>query len=176
MINLPSLSNKRIVLRPINNDDFEAIFKLRSSPIVNKYILRKTEQTESVVQEYMSVVMNGYKKDLNYTFAITLEGKLIGTICLCGFSKDMKTAEIGYDLSPEFQRKGFGSEAISTILDFGKQLGFEKMEAYTHHENIPSRKTLEKHGFVWEEARIDEGFPHNVVYVLKLDFNSFEIK
>jgi [ribosomal protein S5]-alanine N-acetyltransferase len=171
MINLPQLSNTRIILRPIISDDFEAIFKLRSSPVVNKFILRKKQQTKTVVQEYMSIVMNGYKEDLNYTFAITLEEKLIGTICLWGFSEDRKTAEIGYDLSPEYHNKGYGSEAVSTILDFAKECGFLKLEAFTHRENIPSIKMLEKQRFIWEELRFDKGFPHNVVYGLKIDSN-----
>lgn len=64
------------------------------------------------------------------------------------FSKNKKTAEVGYDLDPEFQSKGIMSESLKMIIDFGlKKLKLDKIEAFTHAENESSKKLLEKNGF-----------------------------
>ncbi|MCP6379763.1 GNAT family N-acetyltransferase, partial [Klebsiella pneumoniae] len=59
-------------------------------------------------------------KDWLY-WAMILKGtqQLIGTICLWHFSNDKTTAEIGYELHPDFQGKGLMNEAIQTIIDYG---------------------------------------------------------
>ncbi len=66
---------------------------------------------------------------------------LIGSICLWNFSEDKKTAEVGYDLDPEFQGKGIMSEALKAVLNFGfKRRGFDTIEAHTDYRNNPSEK------------------------------------
>ena len=59
------------------------------------------------------------------------------------FSKDQKTAEIGYDLHPQFHKKGIMTEALSCILNYGfKNLELENIEAYTHKENKASKSVV----------------------------------
>ena len=83
--------------------------------------------------------------DESITWGITTKESdvLIGSICLWNFSKDKKTAEVGYALDPEFQRRGIMSEALKAILDYGfNQRGFETIEAYTDYRNMSSKTLL----------------------------------
>ena len=69
-------------------------------------------------------------------------------MCLFNFSQDDLAAEIGYELLPPFQSKGFMQEAISTVIQFGfQQVGLNSIVANTHSENQRSTNVLEKLNF-----------------------------
>ena len=57
-------------------------------------------------------------------------------------------SEIGYILSPEFWKNGFGSEAMDAVLKFGfEQLNLNKIEADINPENQASINLVTKMGF-----------------------------
>lgn len=106
----------------------------------------------------------------SFYFGISLKNQpnLIGTICLYNFAEDRKTAEVGYELLPEFHHQGFMSEALKTVVDFGfNQLHLHEIVAMTNKFNENSKGLLVKHDFVLEKEREDEGFPDNLVFGLK---------
>ena len=75
--------------------------------------------------------------------------KLIGTICLANYCFETSTAEIGYELLPTFQNKGFIQESIIKVIDFGfEALQLNNIEANVDAANIKSIYILEKHGFL----------------------------
>jgi len=97
-------------------------------------------------------------------WAITLpqSNKLIGTICLFNLSRDLTKAEIGFELLPQMQGKGIMLEAASRIIQYGfQEIGLTFIEAYTHRENLNSRRLLEKLNF---ELTSDE---NAIKYLLK---------
>jgi ribosomal-protein-alanine N-acetyltransferase len=60
------------------------------------------------------------------------------------------------------------TEALNAVVKYGfEMLHLQLIEAYTHRENANSIKLLVKNGFVWNKDKVDEGFPHNVVYGLE---------
>ena len=93
---------------------------------------------------------------------------LIGTICLYRFSEDRKEAEVGYELLPDYHRKGIMSEALKAVLNFGfNELYLSEILAFTNKFNENSKSLLLKHQFILEEGRADEGFPENLVFSLR---------
>ena len=59
--------------------------------------------------------------------------EIIVKICLWNFSKDYKTAEVGYNLNPNFQKKGIMSESLKSVVNFGFiELHKERIEGFTH--------------------------------------------
>lgn len=72
----------------------------------------------------------------------------------CGFwdregrDEGKRAVEIGYWISPEFQRKGYGEEAVKAVLDYALSLGKTCIYAEIREENIPSRKLVEKLRFI----------------------------
>ncbi len=165
-----TLETKRLQLRKPIEEDVPQIFYLRSNDTVNQYILRAKQKE---LKEALSFI-NDRNKDIEngkiYYWAITLKGvqELIGSICLWNFSEDKTVAEIGYDLHPDYFHKGIMTEAILEVIEFGfNKLHLRSIEAFTHNENTNSIKLLEKSGFIYAPSRIDEGFPHNHIYVLK---------
>jgi ribosomal-protein-alanine N-acetyltransferase len=134
------LTSSRLVLRALKTIDISNIFALRSDAALRKYILSPLHKNEQESLDFITRITNGNKKQKHYFWGITLNNtdKLIGTICLWNFSKDKKTAEIGYDLFASQHNKGIMSEAIQTVLKFGfEEAHFQTIEAFTHRTMKP---------------------------------------
>jgi len=172
LINNSNLETERLLLRVIANDDLEIIFKLRSNIEVRKYIMQTLCKTRSEAEAHLEKVLSLQEENKTITWIIKHkeENKKIGTICLWNFSEDRKTAELGYDLLPEFFNKGIMSEALKEVLLFGsKILKLNTVEAYTHQDNSNSIKLLEKFNFVFKPDRKDEEYLTNKIFTLDLN-------
>jgi len=137
-------------LRQLVSDDANEIFALRSDGNVNKYLDRTPSKSIDDAKTFIQTINENIERNDSIYWAITLNGnnKLIGTICLFGFSDDNSKAEIGYELLPGFQGKGIMQEAASKVIEFGiQQIGLNSIEAYTHSENQSSTRLLEKFNF-----------------------------
>jgi ribosomal-protein-alanine N-acetyltransferase len=145
----PVLKTERLTLRQLRSNDDNEIFALRSNDNVNKYLGRNSSKSIDDARDFINTINDNIEINNSIYWAITLNStdKLIGTICLFNFSEDNK-AEIGYELLPEFHRKGITQEAISKVTHFAFQhIGLNSIEAYTHSENQSSIKLLEKLNF-----------------------------
>ena len=169
----PEIKTERLLLRKIEESDCDVILFLRSDKTVNKFIERpenrRTKNRADAIK-FIKEINDGIENNRTISWGITLKDnpEIIGTICLWNFSKNKKTAEVGYDLNPIFQRKGFMSEALDQIIDFGlNKLKLEKIEAFTHTENENSKKLLEKNGFRIIENRKDEDNLNNLIFEIE---------
>lgn len=87
------------------------------------------------------------------------------------FSEDRKTAEVGYELLPDYHHQGIMTEALKAVLEFGfNELNLQNVLAFTDRLNINSQLLLLKHNFVLEESETGENNPDNVVFSLKKPF------
>ncbi|MBT3393609.1 MAG: GNAT family N-acetyltransferase [Waddliaceae bacterium] len=91
------------------------------------------------------------KSEKSYAFAIAFDDKLIGVISLMNVDKKNQKAEIGYWLGKKFWGRGFMTEAVAKVLEFGFQtLKLHRIDASLYSGNIASQKVLMKSGFVLE--------------------------
>ena len=76
------------------------------------------------------------------TLAIRLEGALIGEVILHNF--DFRgSAEIGIRILPEYGCRGYGREALRTVLSYALYtIGLDAVHAKCHKENAPSFNLL----------------------------------
>jgi len=166
------LETERLVLRQLKSSDAEDQFMLRSSSEVGKYIARDLQTDVSQSEKFIEDRNEDIAQNKIMYWAITLKGKtrLIGTICLWNFTEENSVAEVGYDLNPEFQKKGIMSEALKAVVSYGFQkLEFSRIEAFTQIENESSKLLLIKNKFKLHPTRIDEGFPENIIFELYHD-------
>lgn len=162
----------RFTLRPLVLSDNEAIFKLRSHPDTFKYVNLKPYADIPRAERFIRAVQLDIEDEEAYFWGIALKDSdyLIGTICLWNFSIDYSKAELGYELHPDYQKKGFMREAVRVVLEFARaQTQLQKLEAITHKDNIPSRNLLDHFGFkclgIADEinTEVDEG-PDMMLY------------
>ena len=103
-------------------------------------------------------------------------GKLIGTIGL-HLNKEHQKAELGYWLGKNFWRKGYLTEALKAVLEFGfKELNLNKIYATHFLFNPNSGKVMLKAGMKFEGLQKQEYLQHgefldvNRYSLLKQDF------
>jgi ribosomal-protein-alanine N-acetyltransferase len=164
------INTERLLLRRLMESDWEMISYLRSDKEVNKFVKRPSAESKEKALEFINKINNGIdnQNSFYWTIAEKNSNQMIGSICLWNFTKDRKTAEIGYDLSPKFQGKGIMNESLISILEFGfKNLNLDLIEAYTHTRNVTSKKLLERNRFILDVNRKDEHNQDNIIYKLK---------
>lgn len=157
----PKLSTDRLLLRQLSTDDAKELFSLRSDEEVNRYIDRQAPENLDEIIEFVHKINKGIRENTLLYWAISLKDQktLIGTICLFNFSADNTTAETGYELHPDFQKKGIMNEAFQAVMSFvKKQLSFQVIEAFVHKNNSGSIKLLENNNFVDTGRFEDEQF------------------
>jgi ribosomal-protein-alanine N-acetyltransferase len=161
----PVLKTQRLTLRELTLDDADTILALRSCEEINQFVATKRMQNIEEAKDFIHTCNALYLKEDRIFWAITSEKEILGTIVLHRISLNTKYAEIGYKLKTEMQQKGFMSEAILAVLNFGfEQLNIKTIEAYTHKNNVRSITLLEKHHFVLQAQRKDPSFEDNRIF------------
>ena len=147
LAHFPIIQTKHLILRSIQPDDHQElteILQYRKNPTMDSYSFIKKIDTDFVNAQAIS-------------WGIEYQGELIGT---CGYYRGFahETGEIGYVMRKPFRGKGFMTEAIRAILDFGfKNLGLSTIMAYTKDQNIASVKLLNRLGFNRTE-QLEDGY------------------
>ncbi|STU64534.1 N-acetyltransferase GCN5 [Klebsiella pneumoniae subsp. ozaenae] len=76
-------------------------------------------------------------------------GEALGDIGLRISPKNPHEADVGYALLPQAQGKGYASEALRAVCEYGfTTLGVQAINAWVLGENRGSSRLLEKQGFV----------------------------
>ncbi|WP_114819109.1 GNAT family N-acetyltransferase [Chryseobacterium sp. KLBC 52] len=164
------LETSRLILKGINESNTEDILKIRSNPEVNKFVKRVSPKTNYDALQFILTIKQRTQNNQTVYWGISLKDRshLIGTICLWNFSEDRKTAEVGYELLPEYHRQGIMSEALNAVVEYGfNELHLQKIVAITNTFNENSKGLLLKHHFILQEGKKDEGFPDNIIFSLK---------
>ena len=104
----PQLTTERLVLRQLTVEDVDAIATLRNNEIVNQYLGRSKTTTVSEALQFIDKINNNISNNVSIYWVIALpeNNQLIGTICLWNIIAEEDTAEIGYELHPDFHGKG----------------------------------------------------------------------
>jgi ribosomal-protein-alanine N-acetyltransferase len=163
----PVLETARLTLRVLDLDDAKAIFGLRTNKEVNEFIDRKTPRNLSEARAFIDRISTLAEKSKGIFWVLSSKSshQLMGTIGLRNFEDEENYAEIGYEIDPIYQQKGFMSEAFKAVLNFGfNELELKTIEAFTHKDNDASIALLEQQKFVLHPDRRDEGFENNRSY------------
>ncbi len=141
---------ERLRLRKLRHTDWEAVQLLRTDPHVNRYIDRKKLQSKEEILRFIRFLHSERRAGRIVNWCMALEGSdvMIGGIGLFRFSPGGHVGEVGYELLPAFQGKGFMHEAMGPVLDHGFQsLGLWRIKAVIHERNGKSVRLSGKSGF-----------------------------
>jgi [ribosomal protein S5]-alanine N-acetyltransferase len=163
---IKELITDKIRLVAPEKSDSSDLYYLRTHPGVNKYIERTLPHSVSEVEEFIEQ-RNSNTNDYYFVIKTLSNSELAGAICLKKIDKGTKYAEVGYELLPDFQGKGIMTGALRKIIEFAfTELDIETIEAFTHINNIPSRKLLENTNFKLVSGNSDPGNSNNIIYCL----------
>ena len=174
-----NLETERLLLRRLNANDVAEVFAMRSNPEVMQYIPRPLAQTKEDALAHILVIDEKIENNTGINWGITVKGeyKIMGIIGHYRIQPENHRAEIGYMSLPEYNGKGYISEAIKAVVAYGfEQMNLHSIEAVIDPGNTASEKVLLKNGFVKEahilENELWEGkFWDTVIYsLLKRNF------
>ncbi len=139
----------RLVLREYIPSDWESVQAYAAIPEVTKYEAwgpNKPDETKKFVADCLFLA----KQNPRYKFeiAVTLpDGKLIGGVGIRRESQESFVANMGWVMHPEFQNRGYITEAARSLIDFGfNDLNLKVIYATCDSRNAPSYRVMEKIG------------------------------
>ena len=150
-----NITTERLIIKPISTLNIEDVFKLQSLEETVKYntseIPRSINDTIITVENWISELSKS--KITNYTFAVELidNSKFIGLIGIKLGKEHYRNAEVWFQYDFKFWNKGYATESLRKILDFGfENLDLHRIEAGCAVDNIGSISVLEKVGMTRE--------------------------
>lgn len=143
------LTGKRIIIRSCEKSDLAFYKSMWLDPENGKYMI--DPEKEFANEEYLEALSKLDSDEDGYYLTVILHsGEPIGSFC--AFPENGgKVFDIGYCIHKKYWKQGFGSEALSIMIDWISSRGAEKITGEVAVENIASCKLLEKFGFVPEK-------------------------
>lgn len=155
-----NLETERLFLRRLDANDADEILALRGNPEIMKYIPRPLAKSKEDAIEHIAMIESKIVDNTGINWGITIKGntKIIGIIGIYKIYAENHRAEIGYMSLPETNGKGYVTEAIKAVLQYGfDNLDLHSMEAIIDPDNIASERVLQKNGFVKEAHILENG-------------------
>lgn len=147
----PTLKNQRIILREIQEIDLQHLIEISFYNGIQATDSSDARiMNERIKKDYVS------SNTIHWAITSVLGGEILGT---CGFYRGFQEniGEIGYVLKKAHQGKGYMTEAVSLMVDFGwKELRLTAIKGVASQRNLSSINVLEKTGFKVVETTDDE--------------------
>lgn len=149
------LETPRLVVREFGKDDGPAIHEYAADPEVARYVEwgpNTWEETQAFLLKKLDDRVAAPR--ISYELAIELkaEARLIGA-CRLGIRRTPtdRTADIGYVLNRRYWHRGYTTESVLVLLDFGfRELHLHRIFATCDVRNNASARVLEKVGMTRE--------------------------
>lgn len=184
MKNLQEFETNRLLLRCITPFDIHELFKSCS----RNEIIAFFGTNHQGYEKYKEMHEKGMETDrISLLFFLLTEKETGLPIGECGFhtwNRFHDRAELFYHLlNDECKRKGFMSEALSSVIEYGfAVMNLNRIQAMVAEENTASLKLLIKNGFL-KEGTSRQDYLVNGIYensecysLLKSEWNQSQIK
>lgn len=170
---LPTISTDRLVLRPFHEGDVEDALSYRDDREFARFLPYIPEPFTRKDAEAFVVLNMTESWEVSPTFAVVLDGTLIGTVNF-EIEAETRTAMVGYAIGRAWWGRGIATEAVSAAMIWATEtFGLIRIWASTDARHVRSRRVLEKLGMREEALRIadhtgrDGELVDEVVYALK---------
>jgi RimJ/RimL family protein N-acetyltransferase len=155
----PCIETRRLRLRPRRLNDIDAIVEMDLNPDVYRYRDLRPETSMAIPDE--TAVRNSVRSEILSSSPadfwavetkdrqefLGLAGLIPKPLGIVGLPYKSSTLFLAYRLAKGTWGQGIASEAAGAILDYGfRNLNCEELMAFSHVENIRSRRVLEKIG------------------------------
>jgi RimJ/RimL family protein N-acetyltransferase len=148
-----TLQTARLRLRAPVLADADAIFAMRSDPVVQRYGSHGPWTDRQTAVDWIARNTRGMAAGEHAQFVIVRreDDVVVGSCTLYGLDAQCRRAEVGYALALAEWGKGYANEAVTAMLDWGfDHLALNRVEADIDPRNEPSARALERLGFTRE--------------------------
>lgn len=161
LVKFENIKTNRLLLRNLKLSDTEEYYKkIGGNEAVSKFMLWDTHKNVEETKELVSSWVKMYDEPQFYKWAITLKetDELIGIIQLLRFDEKENSCEVSYMISDSYWNKGYTTEALKAVLNFGfKKIKLDSVIADHYSENIASGKVMLKAGMKYT-GRVPDRF------------------
>jgi ribosomal-protein-alanine N-acetyltransferase len=154
MAEFPLLETERLILRAFRTSDAAAVLDLFSQDAVTRHHNIAPMLSMSSAKALVDSRRSRFDERAGIYWAIThraMGDRMIGSCGCYHPHQALRSAEIGYELHPDYWRQGIMSEALTVTLDFcyGERFFFplNRVQALTELDNWASIGLLKKLGF-----------------------------
>ncbi len=176
-----TLRTPRLLLRPLQVRDCGALVANLNNLAIAQTLLRSPyPYTEQDALSFVHVAMESRALGMWMQCGIDLcaSGALIGSIGL-SLTEEFMRADVGYWISEACWNRGYATEALQAMIDFGfSQLGLIRIQANHFSENPSSGRVMQKAGMTFEGMKrkyfIRFGQPRDVAFygILREDWEA----
>ena len=158
-------TTKRLEIKPISQEDKEAVLDLATNEIVSKtYMFPQFQCREDAIPLFQRLV--ALSKDENrFVAGVYLNG------CFIGMMNDVENKdgkiEMGYAYLPAYYNQGYATEAFSGAIDYLLARGFRTVVAGAFSKNPASLRVMEKCGMTKQDFTEEiayRGTNHTCIY------------
>lgn len=152
-----TIRSKRIILRPLSEQDAAVLLSYRSHPEVGKFQLWKPVELSDAVDfikkaKFQTKLIN--KQWNQFAICLITNNQMVGDI---GLLLNGRKAEIGFTIAPDFQKNGLAFEAVTSLISYLFQKHIVSLIiAHTDPNNYSSIRLLNKIGFIEDSAQTDK--------------------
>jgi len=172
MLIFPLINTSRLKLRKLQVEDFPSLVKYANHKAVADNIVNIPYPFREPDAAFrLSSAAQGFKNKNRFCFAIELKerNEIIGEVAINLTDIKNKHAQLAYWIGEPFWNKGYTSEAVEAILNFGfEKLNQELIYADAYSENIASQKVMTKNGM---KKHTENGN----IYLFKITKEEFEL-
>ncbi|MFZ3591134.1 GNAT family N-acetyltransferase [Bacillus sp. DJP31] len=147
------IETERLLLRWAREEDAPFILELLNDPSWIRYIGDREIRTIEQATNYISSVLINMYERVGFGLYLVERKEDKTPLGICGLIKrdSLEDTDLGFAFSSKFQRRGYGFEASSATLAYGRDhLGLTKIVAITSEKNTNSSKLLEKIGMKYD--------------------------
>lgn len=142
------LEGERVYLRPVGMEDVEVYYQMLFNPEARRFTGTQKAFTREEISAYIESKRNDSSSVL-LLIALRENDQVIGDVQIGGIDRNNRNAYIRIAIdSSKFQGKGYGSEAMLLMLDYGFGiLNMHRIELNVFAYNARAIHTYEKLGF-----------------------------
>jgi len=191
MRTMPALKTDRLIIRPVHEDDFEAIYQHRRAIGWVDESQTEAEQRADVRHYTKWLALNHTALARLYqppygdrAIVLRATNELIGMCGIVPYISDFSVfpsfggtdkgglaqAEVGlmWAISPAHWRQGYASETARALIDYAfNQMGLHRIIATTEYDNLASQAVMRKIGMRLEKNPFPEPPWHQVLGILE---------
>jgi RimJ/RimL family protein N-acetyltransferase len=138
------LRTDRLLLRPFDDDDLEALHAMQGREDVTRYLPwapRSRAETAAILSRLKT--MTAIDAGLRLAGTLPESGTVIGDFSLWRHSVEHRTGEIGYVTHPDHQGHGYATEAAREMLRLGfAVMGLHRIVARSDARNAASIQVM----------------------------------
>ena len=145
-----TLRTKRLLLRPLQDSDADALLGVFSDPAVMRYWStppwESIDQAKSMIDRDFKAMATG--EYLRFGIERTEDNAFIGMCTLFALSEQCRRGEVGYAMASHAWGQAYMDEALRALLNYGfSELKLNRVEADIDPRNEASARSLERLGF-----------------------------